>query len=222
MLLRKYLFQSLGEIPKTQESLTPGKTIPTGRMKPNASPQVRKVSPEFVNFKTTSLEDEKSSDTNNKILKLCLDDMIGHPDSEKYSNVLQFLEDEKMNLEKQDSHPLLKEEIPAKRKKKFTRRAMKQKAFKLFKSFELDLKKAKDLKNYKSPIWLNKKYMPVIDDLSEYQQNWLDIQKKAVDISNRYYFNAGAVVLGNQFDPHVIWATFTLFYVHNSTVAFWG
>ncbi len=80
-----YLFQSLGEIPKAQESLTSGKIIPTGRRKLYASPPVRKV---FPDFKITSLEDEKSSDTNNKTLKLCLDAMIDfhrrYPDGENY------------------------------------------------------------------------------------------------------------------------------------------
>ncbi|MCP3683744.1 MAG: hypothetical protein GY861_13755 [bacterium] len=70
------MFQSLGEIPKTQESSTSGKIIPTGRMEPNASPQDRKVFPEFIKFKRFSLEDEKSSDTNNELLKLCLDAVI--------------------------------------------------------------------------------------------------------------------------------------------------
>ncbi len=80
MFLRKHLFQGLGKVPKTQENLTSGKIIPTSRMKPYASPQVGKVSPEFVN-KKSSPEDEKSSDTNDILKHDCLDALIEHPDS---------------------------------------------------------------------------------------------------------------------------------------------
>ncbi len=86
----------MGEIPKTQENLTSGKIIPTGRMKPNASPPVRKVSPEFVSFETTSLEDEKSSDTNNEISKFCLDAVIDshrrYSDSENYLKTYPYFQ----------------------------------------------------------------------------------------------------------------------------------
>ncbi len=55
----------------------------------------------------------------------------------------------------------------------------------LSESSELDLKKAKDLKSYKPPHWPHKKYVPAINDLPEYRQYWLSIQKKTAKANRR-------------------------------------
>ncbi len=126
----KYLFQSLGEILKAPDSLTSGKIIPTGRRKPNASPQLGKVSSEFVN---SSLRDKKPSDIDSKLLKLCLDAVIDfhkrYPDSK---NSLH-LEIEEMDSKEQNSCLFLKEKIPVIKNWKFTRRTTEQKTRRTFK-----------------------------------------------------------------------------------------
>ncbi len=85
--------------------------------------------------------------------------MIEHPDSEN-----SFCSPTgKMNPEEQDSRPLPKEKIPIIKNKKLIRRTMKKrksrtKVHTLSESSELDLKKAKDSKNYEPLHWPNKKY----------------------------------------------------------------
>ncbi len=78
-----------------------------------------------------------------------------------------------MNPEKQDSCPLRKEKILVMKNKKSIKRVMEKrksrtKVHTLSESSELDLKKAKDLKNYEPPHWPDKKYVPAINDLPEH------------------------------------------------------
>ncbi len=142
------MFQSLGEILKAQESLTSGKIIPTSRRKSHASPQVRKV---FPDFKITSLEDEKSSDINNGLLKLCLDVVIDshkrYPDSKNNFHSLM----EETNSKEQNSCLLPKEEIPVTKNQKFSIRMMKQKTRGTFK--RTSEKKVKGQKRAFETIW---------------------------------------------------------------------
>ncbi len=101
-----------------------------------------------------------------------------------------MLENGEMNPEKQDNCPLPKEKTPVIKKKKLIERTMKKrkprtKVQMLSESSELDLKKAKDPKNYEPPHWPDKKYVPAINDLPEYQQYWLSIQKKTTKANRR-------------------------------------
>ncbi len=101
-----------------------------------------------------------------------------------------MLENGEMNPEKQDNCPLPKEKTPVIKKKKPVKRTTKKrksrtKVHMLSESSELDLKKAKDPKNYEPLNWPDKKYEPAINDLPEYQQYWLNIQKKTVKGNRR-------------------------------------
>ncbi len=117
------------------------------------------------------------------------DSMVEHPNSKTiWSKLSDFckncnvLENGETNPDKQFSQLKLNEELPKSRTQKKIKTTRKRKSYtnsgSLSKNSELDRKKAKDPDKYRPPNWPTKKYVPAINDLPEYRNYCLSIQKK--------------------------------------------